>query len=562
MINQKAQEILGRILTFGVLAVTLIVEAWKSAEPVNIPKMLILTSIGISGFFVIVVSWRKDLWNRYKWSLIALSIFYFFCLFSVALSKDNALLGVYGTYGRNTGLVTYFSFVILFMAAVLVQSFIQYERIIKVLLVAGALNILYNFMYIFGFDPIPWSNPYGTILGTFGNPNFISSFLGILMPVLLVLSLSGTSNRKLRILSILAMPIALYQIIYSHSIQGVFVSAVGIATVLFFYIRSKPIRKHLLIPYVMTVLTLGTVSVFGMLQKGPLAAIIYKTSVSLRGEYWAAGIKMGLNNPFTGVGLDSYGNWYRMYRRSSAMVRPGASIVSDSAHNVFIDFFASGGFPLLIAYLAIQAVVIFAIWRITKNLKEFLFTPIALVAAWLGYTSQSIISINQIGLAIWGWVLGGGIVGYSILINESSKNHLETNQSKNKTKNLVSEAAVSLAAIVGLAIGILFSVGPVRADISWRSALKSGNAETVEAAMNMWPHNQRTLNYGIVIFANNGLQEKALKWSRINVKENGSSYVAWYTLYQMQGISEQEKSRIYKRLHELDPLNPEFQKLK
>lgn len=560
MINQKAQEILGRILTVGVLAVTLFVEAWKSSEPVNAPKMLLLSAIGISALFVIITSWTQLFWTQYRWPLILLSSFYFFCVTSVVFSKDNVLVGIFGTKGRSTGLVTYFSMATIFLAAVLIQNIKHYDRIIKFLLIAGGVNIIYNTLYMFGYDPIPWSNPYGTILGSFGNPNFISSFLGMLMPVLLAGALSTSTSRLMRVFSGLGLPIVFYQIIYTHSIQGVFVSAVGIAVVLFQYLRSKNVNRIILISYGAAVLVVGLTSILGMLQKGPLATFIYKTSVSLRGEYWAAGLNMGLKNPLTGVGLDSYGNWYRLYRRASAMVRPGPSIVSDSAHNVVIDFFAGGGFPLLIAYLSIQVLVFIAIWRILKNLSTFSVTPIALIAAWLGYTSQSIISINQIGLAVWGWVLGGAIVGYSLLGVQPHQEIPKAAKGPKVIKASRSEAAVSLSAIAGLLVGFLIAFPPVRTDMAWRSALKAGNAGAVEEAMRMWPHNERTLNSGIVLFANNGLPEKALEWARIDVKEHEENYVAWYTLYQLQGVSTKEKATIYKKLHELDPLNPEFQK--
>jgi len=560
VINQKAQEILGRVVTFGVLGVTLVVEAWKSTEPVNAPKMLLLSTIGVSALFVIASSWSKEVWTFNRGPIIALSLFYFLCVVSVFLSKDNVLVGVFGTKGRSTGLVTYLSLAILFLAAQLLQKKESYEHLVRFFLIAGLINVTYNFIYMLGYDPVPWSNPFGTILGTFGNPNFISSFLGMVFTVLVAFVVNDQSKMIARVIAFLAIPITLYQIIYSHSIQGVFVSAIGTATVLFFYIHSKWHSRNIQILYLATVIAIGFIAVLGMLQKGPLASLIYKVSISLRGEYWAAGIKMGLSNPLTGVGLDSYGNWYRLYRRPSAMVRPGPSIVSDSAHNVFIDFFASGGFPLLIAYLAIQVLVVLAIWHIFKSLTSFKPVPVALIGAWVGYTSQSVISINQIGLAVWGWVLGGAIIGYSLLGKDSDGFNHKVKQSMKAQKQNRSEAAVSLASVAGLLVGFLIALPPVRTDIAWRSALKIGNAGAVESVMKMWPHNERTLNSGIVAFANNGLPELALKYARIGVKENEEDFVAWFTLYQLKGVSDSEKAKIYKKLHELDPLNPEFLK--
>jgi O-antigen ligase len=561
MINHSAQVILGRILTFGVLIVTLFLEVWKSSEPINAPKMLVLSAFGISALFVIATSWEKSFWVTYRKPIIALSSFYALCLASVFFSEDNVLVGIFGIKGRSTGLITYLSLAVLFLAAVLVQSVKHYDSIVKILLFAGAINIFYNQLFIFGLDPIPWSNPYGTILGTFGNPNFISSFLGIIFAVLVSVILSNSISTIFRLLSVGLIPVVLYQILYSNSIQGLFVAGVGTATALYIFIRVKLKSKILSISYVSVVLVIGFVSILGMLQKGPLASLIYKTSVSLRGEYWAAGINMGMSNPLTGVGLDSYGNWFRLYRRASALVLPGPSVVSDSAHNVFIDFFASGGFPLFIAYVSIQVLVVIAILRILKSLDNFALTPVALIAAWIGYTSQSIISINQIGLAVWGWVLGGAIIGYSMLGSHSIVVQPKKSKSQNVKKSGRSEAAVSLASIFGLLVGFLIALPPVRTDIAWRSAMREANLGAIENAMRMWPQNHRTLNSGIVLFANNGLQEKAIEYARLDVEMYKENFVSWYTLFQLQSSTDQEKRTALNKMIELDPRNEELKRL-
>ena len=43
---------------------------------------------------------------------------------------------------------------------------------------------------------------------------------------------------------------------------------------------------------------------------------------------------------------------------------------------------------------------------------------IAIFGAWLAYQAQSIISIDSLGLAIWGWVLTGILIGLSFRINQ------------------------------------------------------------------------------------------------------------------------------------------------
>ena len=56
--------------------------------------------------------------------------------------------------------------------------------------------------------------------------------------------------------------------------------------------------------YIALVGVAGTFALLGALQKGPLTAYTYKTSASLRGEYWQAGRNMALQKPFPGVGFD------------------------------------------------------------------------------------------------------------------------------------------------------------------------------------------------------------------------------------------------------------------
>ena len=55
-----------------------------------------------------------------------------------------------------------------------------------------------------------------------------------------------------------------------------------------------------------------------------------------------------------------------------------------------------------------------SIIRVVKRSERFDAYFVSLVGAWVAYQTQSFISINQIGLAIWGWILSGLIIGYEI----------------------------------------------------------------------------------------------------------------------------------------------------
>ena len=81
---------------------------------------------------------------------------------------------------------------------------------------------------------------------------------------------------------------------------------------------------------------------------------------------------------------------------------------------MFIQLGATAGIFVLIAYLVLVG---FVFWRGIVGLRQSTGTKQILFAtffgAWLTYLAQAIISIDNIGIAIWGWVLGGAVIGLS-----------------------------------------------------------------------------------------------------------------------------------------------------
>lgn len=139
-----------------------------------------------------------------------------------------------------------------------------------------------------------------------------------------------------------------------------------------------------------------------------------------RGFYWRAAVNMISHNPFFGVGMDGFGDWYRR-ARSPEIARINPGITSDTAHNIPLDIGSGGGLPLMILYLAIIGLALYSIIKVVKRKSEFDVMFSAVVAAWFAYQAQSLISINQLGLGVWGWSLTGLIIGYEIHSRETSQ---------------------------------------------------------------------------------------------------------------------------------------------
>jgi hypothetical protein len=426
---------------------------------------------------------------------------------------------------------------------------------------AGFVNTLYSFwVTIFG-DFIGWNNPYGNILGTFGNPNFVGSFLGIFATVLFAYLVKPNLSVAYRIVAGITLLITFFEIKESKAIQGIVVSAGGMALVGFYLLRSR--FKSEVVPaiYSIAVGVVGFIAVLGALQKGPLASLVYKPSVTLRGEYWQAAWNMAREFPLTGVGMDTYGDWYRRLRDDQALITPGPNTITNAAHNVVLDQLAYGGWPMLITYMAILIFVMISIVKVTIRSREYSFTFIGLATAWVCYQVQSIISINQIGLAIWGWLLGGALIAYERATRGENENNSKPASKNSGTKNKATQSgyvSAQMVAGVGAVVGLLIAVPPYSADTKWKSALGSGSVEQIELALTPGYLNpQGSFRYASAaqLFESNKLYDQAYKYAKIGVEFNPDSFDAWKMLYYIQKSTPEERELAKKNLLRIDPMN-------
>jgi hypothetical protein len=140
---------------------------------------------------------------------------------------------------------------------------------------------------------------------------------------------------------------------------------------------------------------------------------------------------MAKMNPWSGVGMDSYGDWYRRARDEQAMILPGPGIVTNAAHNVPLDLLAYGGWPLFISYFLIVSLSAIAVFKLIFSSRDYNWVTVGLVVGWTCYHVQSIISINQIGLAVWGWIFNGAVIAYERSLRTSALILKKVSQNKN-----------------------------------------------------------------------------------------------------------------------------------
>jgi hypothetical protein len=557
MLTLSSEKSLARFIAFG-SALTTVLVIWGSVtDPVNSPKLFILGSFAFAAGAIAFVMGSKELWRSSRLWLVGSIVFIVFSISAIVNSASPLEQNIYGTYGRNTGFVTYLALLLITTAATLLRQKSNFNLIMYALFAAGVANVAYCLWAIAFGDFIGWNNPYGNILGTFGNPNFIGAFLGIFITALTAYVVQPGISWIYRGLALAVVAIGLFEIDKSNAVQGLVVSAAGFSIIGFYLVRSRFKSNLILAGYTIVIAVLGFIALLGALQKGPLTSLIYKTSVSLRGEYWQAGWNMASQFPLTGIGMDSYGDWYRRARDEQALILPGPETVTNAAHNIPFDILAYGGWPLFITYVFLIALATIAIIKVTLRNKNYDGTFIALTVAWVCYQVQSIISISQIGLAIWGWVLSGVVIAYEIATRESNileKKPVGGKTAKSKEQILSATAIGSL----GLVLGALIAVPPLSADMKWKSALASSDLTQLKLALEtsyLTPTDTNRLLNAISILENSKLPDVAYEYAKKAVEFNPESFDSWRTLYAVTNSTSADKELAMTNMKRLDPKN-------
>jgi O-antigen ligase len=552
------QSVLKRLSTLLLILgplTTLAISPFTSFDPINLVKMMVVTGIAFSALFFVLASW-KSLFTRLPIGLwIASSFFIFWMVVVLIASKAPINQQFWGVFGRNNGLLAYFSLIVILISSSLVQNRVFYHKVVDALILTSVPVTGYALVQLAGRDPITWSSmaPFATL----GNINFSSAFFGLASICATVLVFSAKQKLILRIFLTVLVITNLFIILQTGSIQGFMIYIAGIGVVGFFLVRSHSSTRILRFPY----LALGGVG-FGLtslalLNIGPLAKFVFGETILFRFDYWFAGWAMTLRNPIIGVGLDSYGDWYREARGEIATLRTIPDRITNTAHNIYLDISASGGIPLILAYLVLLGYAVRAAVRVLRRDQRFNSYFVALFSTWLAYLIQAAISINQIGVGVWGWLFTGCIIGYEICTRQDV---VTSNQGRGREIDKQLPASLALLGMAGFALGIFASFLPYHADSKFKSALQSGNAamqfQQAKSLGATAQHMEYSLDSAIKsndeALATEIVEELLLRYPR--------DFMAWRVKQVLSSSTPEEQEEAFLRLKAMDPYNPDIKR--
>jgi O-antigen ligase len=546
-------KLLGWLVLASGLVAGIIILPGISQDPINLPKMIVIVVAGLSIFGLLVANPRRYINSGSK--IFSIFLLLFLTQISLVLLFADSPFSeqFYGTNGRNTGFLAYLGLVLLAFGANIAANKELIKSTTYLLVGMGFVSAAYGLLQTIGSDPVKWNNPYNSVITFLGNPNFASSFLGICAVVTFAIALGEKISKIQRIVFALQVVLLVVLTMRSRSQQGTLVFLSGAALVFFFFLKSKPkFSKIIVNSYLLMVGLLGTFAVLGMLNTGPLSEYLYKLSVRQRGYYWHAAKDMMFSQPIFGVGLDSYDNWYLLKRSANAAFNT-PDTQSNSAHNIFLDLGASGGIPLFAINLFLSAMAFRAIYRLLRRSSSYDWSIAAISGAWVAYEAQAVISINQLGVGVWGWILMGLLVGFEYKDRQPNINV----SSQRITYKIDKRKVVSTNSIVGISLGAIIGSSLVfpamRNDIEFRKATTIPDAQNLINKATAQPMDLNRTLLAANLLASSNLVEPSINLIDLVISKNPRNYNAWKLKYTLTAPDSTDNEIARQNLRKLNP---------
>jgi O-antigen ligase len=527
-----------RLVVYTAVIISLIFTS-INYDALIIPKITLLFALAL---YILpnLITHNKNLFSDPKLLLLFIisSAIIFQMIFVMLLSEAPFEQEFFGRTGRGLGFSTFFSVIILMLLMAISSRVNDSNFIIGWLSFGGLISSLYALTQRFGFDVFNWDSRTNGIIGTLGNPNFQSSFTAMTLIPILVYSFSKS-------IKYVAIPINIFIFIstlyFTQSTQGYIV--LSAAVLIFLLLFTWYGKRFFFFPLLASGLLVGSFAIAGMLNKGPLAYYLYKTSVQSRGDFWRSAFNAANANPIFGTGIDSFGDSFLIYRDRQQIE------MTDNAHNYFLEFAATGGYILAILNLSVIFLTLYSFFSLQKKIGRFDPKLSSIFCAWIVFQMQSFISPGTITLIVWGAILSGFFIGSNITYVDNENNL--------KEKLFKPRFITKTASICLLIVGLLIMFPLYKSDRDLKKGLALKNGDIVMNALTAYPESSVKYNVFTQEFLKSNLLPQAVELGRNAVKFNPNSVSAWALIFVNPQAPLEERIRARAEILRLDPLNTE-----
>jgi hypothetical protein len=145
MLTPAVEKKIASLIYLGAPFTTILVVTNIVSDPVNVTKLLSIGIIASAIAGLLIFKSNAQIWQSSKWLSISLLLFMVTSVWAAINSDSPIQQNIYGTFGRNTGLLAYLALGVISLGASLLSNMKNLRNILYGFGAAGLLNIIYCF---------------------------------------------------------------------------------------------------------------------------------------------------------------------------------------------------------------------------------------------------------------------------------------------------------------------------------------------------------------------------------------------------------------------------------
>jgi len=420
---------------FALATITPLIFSTHNSELFELPKMIFVYFGATIIFFLTAVKFvlQRKIAIPNSLPVIVLVIFLTFQVLSTFFSIDK-FTSIFGYPSRlNGGLLSTFAYLTIFAGVLINLSFDKARKLIIAMVLTAFVVSLWGISSNFGKDPsclvltgkltsTCWQkefNPTLRIFATLGQPNWLASYLVIILPFSIALAINFTQKQP-RVFFTVVTLVIFTALVMTTSRAGFLGAAISLG--LFLLMQASVWRQtgfkmmkqnlHLLLIMLLGFLLITTIfgtnlisrfgealtknqkstsqSVTGNQQpetssQQPVVNSAPTESFQIRLIVWQGALKIFQRWPILGSGPETFAYSYYLFRPTSHNQTTEWNFFYNKAHNEFLNYLANSGILGTSAYLAFIIISIITIYRIGKKKSGDAIFFSAAIGAIVGY---------------------------------------------------------------------------------------------------------------------------------------------------------------------------------
>ncbi len=410
------------LIYFALAVATPLIFTTTTTELYEVPKMFFVYFCAAILFFLTLleITITKKLEIPKSKALLALIAFTLVILISTIISTDK-YLSIFGYPTRlNGGLLSQIAYLVIFIAALINLSVEKAKSVLLALVIGATAVSIWGIPSHFGLDPTCfvltnkltsacWQkefNPILRIFSTLGQPNWLASYLVLILPFSIAFSIFF-KNQKHRIFFAVSSVLIFWALILTNSRSGFFGLIISFA-ILFILFGIKTVKSNLKIMTTLAIIFL-LLSIFFLapltsrlidafqnskVDQVPTVKSSNPKTISSAGPtesgqirliVWRGALGVFSNWPLFGSGPETFVNTYYLKRPLAQNQTTEWEFFYNKAHNEFVNYLANTGFFGILSFLTFLIVAFWEVFKVTRQKENESLLAKATIAGASGY---------------------------------------------------------------------------------------------------------------------------------------------------------------------------------